>query len=235
MLYRDDHAVARRSAHADRRRARRGRVRGAGRVAKGTTFLRNISEPTLSVFRPPAGTANGEASSSFPVAGGPSTPGPTRGSTSPAGSPALGFTAFVLKYRVQASNPDQTAFEAQMAADRRRPRRRHPEGAASPARSPTSSRPTHTCGRAQRRPRTAGGRSRSSVRARGDGSACGPTTLGMIGFSAGAFLAVDVALDPRAEQLAFDRARSTAARPRARRCRTTRRHCSPPSPRTTSS
>jgi acetyl esterase/lipase len=30
-----------------------------------------------------------------------------------------------------------------------------------------------------------------------------PETVGMIGFSAGAFLAVDVALDPRAEQLAF--------------------------------
>jgi acetyl esterase/lipase len=30
-----------------------------------------------------------------------------------------------------------------------------------------------------------------------------PETIGMIGFSAGAFLAVDVALDPRAEQVAF--------------------------------
>ena len=47
---------------------------------------------------------------------------------------------------------------------------------------------------------------------------CRPDTIGMIGFSAGAFLAVDVALDPRAEPLAFvgaDLRRRDARRDRA--------------------
>ena len=65
-------------------------------------------------------------------------------------------------------------------------------------------------------------------------SGCGTDAIGMIGFSAGAFLAVDVALDPRAPQPRSSR-RSTAGRPGARRFLRTHRRSSPLSPRTTSS
>jgi acetyl esterase/lipase len=41
------------------------------------------------------------------------------------------------------------------------------------------------------------------VREQADRFGIGADTIGMIGFSAGAFLIVDIALDPRAEQVAF--------------------------------
>ena len=37
-------------------------------VAAGTTLLRNISDPTMTVFRPPAGSGNGSVASSYPAA-----------------------------------------------------------------------------------------------------------------------------------------------------------------------
>ena len=43
-------------------------------------------------------------------------PGRTRASTFARWLAALGYTAFLLKYRVQASPADQAAFEAAMAA-----------------------------------------------------------------------------------------------------------------------
>ena len=61
-----------------------------------------------------------------------------------------------------------------------------------------------------------------------------PDTVGMVGFSAGAFLAVDVALDPRATSSRSSR-RSTAARRAARRCLRMRRRSSRRSRKTTSS
>ena len=73
------------------------------------------------------------------------------------------------------------------------------------------------------RPRADDGRRAIELaREHADGSACGPTTLGMIGFSAGAFLAVDVALDPASRAARVHRADLRAARrsgraPRARR------------------
>ena len=79
-----------------------------------------------------------------------------------------------------------------------------PEGEAAPRHRRPDLDGRLSAGPAWSRPRTAGGRSRSTRHAsRFD---VRPETLGMIGFSAGAFLAVDVALDPRAEQLALDRA-----------------------------
>ena len=74
--------------------------------------------------------------------------------------------------------------------------------------------------RATRRPTTAGGRS-TLVREHAERFGVRPDAVGMIGFSAGAFLAVDVALDPRAEPLAFvgaDLRRRDARRAGAGRC-----------------
>ena len=85
-------------------------------VAKGTTFLRNISEPTLSVFTPPADAANGRGVIVVPGGGWTINAWSHEGIDVARWLTPLGFTAFLLKYRVQASNPDQAAFEAQSAA-----------------------------------------------------------------------------------------------------------------------
>ena len=113
-----------------------------------------------------------------------------------------GYHAFLLKYRVQGSEPDQAAFEAQMAVvdgALATP----PSGGAAAAGDQRSHRDRRVPARpGRRRPTTAGGRSRSSA-SRRPRFGVRPDAVGMIGFSAGAFLAVDVALDPRDEPLAF--------------------------------
>jgi acetyl esterase/lipase len=169
-------------------------------VAAGTTFLRNISEPTLTVFTP-AGNADGVGVIVVPGGGWTINAWTHEGLDVARWLTALGFTAFLLKYRVQNSGADQGAFEERMAAvdaplaaglsAGKLPRRmddliateRYLEARAACADDGR---------RAIELARENAGR--FGVRA---------ASIGMIGFSAGAFLAVDVALDPRAEPLAF--------------------------------
>src|SRR5882757_2145194 len=84
-------------------------------VAAGTTMLRNISEATLTVFTPPDGMANGVGVIVVPGGGWTINAWTHEGVDVAHWLTALGHTAFVLKYRVQASDPDQAAFEALMA------------------------------------------------------------------------------------------------------------------------
>ena len=85
-------------------------------LAVGTTFLRNISDPTLTVFTPPAGTGNGVGVMVVPGGGWTINAWTHEGLDVARWLSALGYTAFVLKYRVQASDPDQVAFDARMAS-----------------------------------------------------------------------------------------------------------------------
>src|SRR4051812_23920534 len=85
-------------------------------LAAGTTFLRNISDPTLSVFAPAPGSGNGVGVIVIPGGGWTINAWSHEGVDVARWLVALGYTAFVLKYRLQASNPDQAAFEARMAA-----------------------------------------------------------------------------------------------------------------------
>jgi acetyl esterase/lipase len=170
-------------------------------VAKGTTFLRNISEPTLSVFTPPARTTNGRGVIVVPGGGWTINAWSHEGIDVAHWLTPLGFTAFVLKYRVQASNPDQAAFEAQAAtvdADL--------AAITSKAMKPRAIADlisTNAYLRARAVAVEDGRRAIALTREHAARFGVRPETLGMIGFSAGAFLAVDVALDPRAEQLAW--------------------------------
>ena len=170
-------------------------------VAKGTTFLRNISEPTLSVFTPPAGTANGRGVIVVPGGGWTINAWSHEGIDVARWLTPLGFTAFLLKYRVQASNPDQAAFEAQSAA--------MDAGLAAITRKADKPRAiadlisTNAYLRARGVAAEDGRRAIALTCEHAARFGVRPETLGMIGFSAGAFLAVDVALDPRAEQLAW--------------------------------
>ena len=170
-------------------------------VAKGTTFLRNISRPTLTVCRPPAERANGHGVIVVPGGGWTINAWIHEGLDVARWLVPIGFTAFVLKYRVQASTPDQAAFEAQMAAT---------DGVLA-APIPKASKPgaiadlisTDAYLRARAAAAEDGRRAIAIAREGAATFAIRPETLGMIGFSAGAFLTVDVALDPRAEQLAW--------------------------------
>ena len=169
-------------------------------VAVGTTFLRNISDPTLTVFTP---TEAGNGVGVIVVPGG----GWTINAWSHEGLDVarwlagLGYTAFLLKYRVQASPADQAAFEAAMAAIDAglavpRPKAQKPGAIGDVISTPEYLAAREACA-------DDGRRAIELVRAQAERFGVVPDTVGMIGFSAGAFLAVDIALDPRADQLAF--------------------------------
>jgi acetyl esterase/lipase len=169
-------------------------------VAKGTTFLRNISEPTLTVFEPADGTANGEAVIVVPGGGWTINAWTHEGLDVARWLTGLGDTVFVLKYRVQPTDPDPAAFAARSAATER-----------AIAALPPSAKPraisdlisTESYLQARAACADDGRRAIEIVRAEADRFGIRTDALGMIGFSAGAFLAVDIALDPRAPQLAY--------------------------------
>jgi acetyl esterase/lipase len=169
-------------------------------VAAGTTFLRNISEPTLTVFTPP-GVANGVGVIVAPGGGWTISAWTHEGLDVARWLTALGYTAFVLKYRVQSSGADQESFEARMAA----------VDATLAAGLSAGNLPRRIddliATEKYREARAAcaddGRRAIEIVREQADRFGVRAGSIGMIGFSAGAFLAVDVALDPRAEPLAF--------------------------------
>ena len=171
-----------------------------GGVAAGTTFLRNISQPTLTVFTP-SDAPNGVGVIVVPGGGWTINAWTHEGLDVARWLTALGYTAFVLKYRVQGSGADQGAFEARMAAvdatladglAAGRLPRRIGDLISTPAYLEARAACADDGRRAIQLVREKAGR--FGLRAR---------SVGMIGFSAGAFLAVDVALDPRAEPLAF--------------------------------
>jgi acetyl esterase/lipase len=169
-------------------------------VAAGTTFLRNISDPTLTVFTPPQ-AGNGVGIIVVPGGGWTINAWTHEGLDVAGWLTSLGYTAFLLKYRVQASEADQADFEAKMAA-------LDIELAAGLAarRLPGEIGDLIATDRyLEARAACADDGRRAVEIARAEAARFGlhPGALGMIGFSAGAFLAVDVALDPRAAPLAF--------------------------------
>ena len=167
-------------------------------VAQGTTFLRNISDPTLTVC-PPTAAANGVGVIVIPGGGWTMSAWTHEGLDVVSWLTGLGYAAFLLKYRVQASEVDQAAYEARVAA----------MGAGLAAAVPKAMRPnaiadvisTDAYQAARAAAADDGRRAIELVRERD--ADLGLRAIGMLGFSAGAFLSVDVALDPRAEQVDF--------------------------------
>ncbi len=84
-------------------------------IAENTTFLRNISDPTLTVFAP-QGSSNGLGIIVVPGGGWTINAWTHEGLDVADWLTSLGYTAFLLKYRVQASDADQETFMAQQAA-----------------------------------------------------------------------------------------------------------------------
>lgn len=170
-------------------------------LAVGTTFLRNISHPTLTVFPPRAGAANGIGVIVVPGGGWTINAWSHEGLDVARWLAGAGYTAFLLKYRVQASNPDQAAFEAQMATtDAALAMQRT---AAQLPRAIGDLISTQEYLQARAAAADDGRRAITIVREQAARFGLRPEAIGMIGFSAGAFLAVDVAMDPRDAPLAF--------------------------------
>ncbi len=102
---------------------------------------------------------------------------------------------------MQASDPDQAAFDARMAAIDAGLAVPLPDGEEARAIGQVISTKAYLQARAACA--DDGRRAIELVREHAQRLDVRPDAVGMIGFSAGAFLAVDVALDPRAEQVAF--------------------------------
>lgn len=170
-------------------------------VAAGMTFYRNISDPTLTVFEPVPGTANGVGIIVAPGGGWTINAWGHEGLDVATWLRELGYTVFVLKYRLQASPADPEEFDALQA---------RMDGILS-APIAHADKPTAigdlVAHESYLRARTAcaddGRRAIELVRAEAGRFGLRPGAIGMLGFSAGAFLVVDVALDPRADQVAF--------------------------------
>jgi acetyl esterase/lipase len=167
----------------------------------GAVFRRNISDPTLTVFPPPTDISNGVGVIVVPGGGWTINAWSHEGLDVARWLVGAGYTAFLLKYRVQASDPDQAKFDATMAT----------VDATTSGTYATASLPraigdlisTRRYLQARAAAADDGRRAIALVRELTDKYSLRADALGMIGFSAGAFLAVDVALDPQAAPLAF--------------------------------
>lgn len=170
-------------------------------LAAGTTMLRNVSTPTLSVYRPAPGTANGSSVVVCPGGGWSILAWEHEGTDVAKWFAQRGYHAFLLKYRVSATPADLTAFARRMAQN---------DGLlAEPLPAATAPRAMGDIvkdeGLLHAREIAAddGRRALAIVRERAAGYGLDAERIGMIGFSAGAFLAVDVAMEPQGPQPAF--------------------------------
>ncbi|HEY3799209.1 MAG TPA: alpha/beta hydrolase [Caulobacteraceae bacterium] len=166
-------------------------------VAKGTTMLRNVSEPTLTVFRP-RGAANGAAVVVCPGGGWRILAWEHEGLDVAQWFADRGFTALLLKYRVGPTPETDAEFFRQAATQTVRldaplTAAQAPKAIGEIARDPSYAAAREACADDGRR---------ALAIARDNASQWGvdPSRIGLIGFSAGAFLVADVAVDPRAEE-----------------------------------
>ena len=170
-------------------------------VAKGTRFLRNITDPTISVFAPSTAQPSGIGVVVVPGGGWTINAMSHEGFQVAEWLTGAGHTVFLLKYRVMASDPDQAKFESRMA--------RSDQSLAEPL--PAAKAPrrigklidTPEYHQARAAAAEDGRRAVEIVREIADRYAVRADAIGMMGFSAGAFLIVDVAIGPDRPELAF--------------------------------
>jgi acetyl esterase/lipase len=172
--------------------------RGPMGPAADTMILRNVSEPTLSVFRP--AKPNGVGVIVCPGGGWRILTWQHEGTDIVRWLTAQGYTAFLLKYRVGGTPAAKEDFDAEMMRlasliDMSRKERNAPRAMSDLF--PESVR------QAREAAADDGRRAIEIVRARATEWGVDPNKIGMIGFSIGACLVVDVAVDPRAAPLAF--------------------------------
>jgi len=164
-----------------------------------TNMLRNISQPTLTVYRP--AKANGVGVIVCPGGGWRILAWEHEGVDVATWLAARGYTAFLLKYRVMGTPADPAEFAAGMEAISQRLAAPRPATQAPRALSHLGL--DALTSQAKDIAADDGRRAVAIVRERAAEWGVNPARVGMIGFSAGAFLAADVAMDPRTAPLAF--------------------------------
>lgn len=168
-------------------------------VAANALMLRNVSDPTLSVYRP--AKPNGVGVVVCPGGGWRILAWEHEGTEVVRWLTERGYTAFLLKYRVRGTPVSQADYEADMAKMASRIDATRTGKTAFRAMGEIV--PPEAFHAAREAAADDGRRAVAIVRERAKQWDVNPTKIGMMGFSAGAFLVVDVAMDPRAAPLAF--------------------------------
>lgn len=168
-------------------------------VAADAVMLRNVSEPTLSVFRPDKPNSIGVIV--CPGGGWRILAWEHEGLDVARWLTAHGYTAFLLKYRVRATPAAQADYDAEMA--KMFSRIDTSRKAKTAFRAMGEIVPPKSIADARAAAADDGRRAIAIVRERAREWDVDPGKVGIIGFSAGAFLVVDVAMEPRAAPLAF--------------------------------
>ncbi len=166
-------------------------------------WVRNVSEATLTVFRPPADKANGTGVIVCPGGGWRILAWRHEGIDMARWFAERGVTAFLLKYRLTGTPDDQEAFAAFNARAQGREAELGKMSGREAPRSMDGLVRNELFIRAREAAATDGRRALSVVRERAADFGLDPTRIGMIGFSAGAFLTMDVAMRPEGPPLAF--------------------------------
>ena len=164
-------------------------------------ILRNVSRPTLTVFRPDPAKANGVGVIVCPGGGWRILAIEHEGLDVAHWLTERGYTAFLLKYRVMPTPVDPAEFakaSEAMSASLSAPR----PAAKAPRRLGDLMRDAQTP-RAREAAAADGRGALALVRERAAEWGVKPDRIGMIGFSAGAFLTADVAMESGGEPLAF--------------------------------
>ena len=167
-----------------------------------TTMLRNVVTPTLTVFRADPAKANGVGVIVCPGGGWRLLAWEHEGLDVARWLAARGYTAFVLKYRLRPTEPDPDAY-AKGVAELTARITAQVGSMAKPARTSSELLGDKATLRARAAAAVDGRRALALVRERAAEWGVKPDKIGMIGFSAGAFLTGDVALQPDGPPLAF--------------------------------
>lgn len=174
---------------------------GPGIFGPETVMLRNISEPSLTVFAPDPAKANGTGVIVCPGGGWRVLAWEQEGINPARWLAGRGYTAFLLKYRLLGTPLDPAEFAGGMAARRAGMPAVIP-GVKAP-RALADGLPDESIPRAREIAADDGRRAVEIVRERAAEWGIQRDRIGMVGFSAGAFLATDLAMDPRGKPLAF--------------------------------
>ncbi len=166
-----------------------------------TAMLRNVVTPTLTVYRPEIGKANGVGVIVAPGGGWRILAWTHEGTDLCAWFAERGYTAFLLKYRLMGSNPDPDGFAREAEETSKQIAARFASGELPKSLGELIRDPRLTD--AQNAANTDGRRALGVVRERAADWGVKADRVGMIGFSAGAFVTADVAMDPGGAPLAF--------------------------------
>jgi acetyl esterase/lipase len=166
-----------------------------------TSMLRNISVPDLTVFRPDPAKANGYGVIVAPGGGWRILAWEHEGVDVARWLAARGYTAFLLKYRVMGTHPDPAEYQRLSTETNTRLASRLAK--LKPPRTLAQLISDDAVKAARVMAAEDGRRALALVRGRAANWGVNPDKVGMIGFSAGAFLTADVAMDPGGAPLAF--------------------------------